>query len=461
MARDDRTVRTGLSYDPPVLNRGRLLRILTLGLLIAAVGYLLWRGIWRGAADSSDLAVGFSAARAWLLGHNPYDAAVLNNDFLRAGGAGVAEGGLDPRLLNVFFPATVPIYVPLALVPWPAARALGLLINLGGTLFIAYGVIRLLGWRLASPRALVLAASIFVLGPVEDTIVQGQISIVAVAVVVAAMLLERSGRAVASGVMYGLATAIKVQIGLPFVAYLLWRRRWAPALASCLVPVALTALSVARMQVAAVPWSSSWLDNLSWLSRPGGLNDPSTQNPSRFYLIDLPYLLHSFVSDGALVQLVTLGAVGAAALAFMWLRRGRDAHPDLLALAVVTVLGLLVGYHRGYDAVLLVIPITWACSVIGTPRWGQAVVVLVLCADFLLGFQVLASGLQDTRALPNWLTDGVFWRSVVLTQHVWALVLMAIVLLAAAAGDRQRGSRDELEDSQSVSPIPSGPGSTP
>jgi len=436
-----------------VLNRGRLLRLLALGFFLVAVGYLMWRGVWRGTADSSDLAVGFSAARAWLQGHNPYDALVLNNDFLAAGGAGVADGGLDPRLLNVYFPATLPIYVPLALVTWPVAKALGLLINFGGSMFIAFGVSSLLGWRLTSSKALALAAFVLVLGPVEDTIVQGQISIVAVAAVVAAMLLERSGRAVASGVMYGLATAIKIQIGLPFIAYLFWRRRWGPALASCLVPLALTALSVVRMQVAAAPWSSSWLANLSWLSRPGGLNDPSTQNPSRYYLIDLPYLLHTFMSNGALVQLVTLGAVGAAALAFMWLRRGRDAHPDLLALAVVTVLGLLVGYHRGYDAVLLVIPITWACSVIGTPRWRPGVVVLVLCADFMLGFQVLASGLQETGALPSSLTGGAFWRSVVLTQHVWALVLMAIVLLVAAAGDRQGVSRIEPDDSHPDSPI--------
>ena len=217
------------------------------------------------------------------------------------------------------------------------------------------------------------------------------------------------------------------------------------ATTSCLALVGLTVLSVVRMQVAGGPWLNSWLANLSWLSRPGGMNDPSMQNPDRYSLINLQYPLSSLIADGALVQLMTLSAVGLAALALVWLRRGRDPHPDLLALAIVAVLGLLVAYHRYYDAVLLAIPIAWACSVVGTPRWRQGVVVLALCADFILPFQTALNAVQN-QILPSSLTGGVFWNAVVLAQHAWALTLMAIVLLVAAAKDRQRMPRNEPGD---------------
>ena len=427
-------------------SRGRALRILAWAALILAVAYFLWRGVWRGNGDQGDLAVGFSAARAWLLGHDPYDVAVLNHDLFLAGGANLANSSLLEHLRNVYFPATLPVFVPLALVSWPEAKVLALLINVGASLFIALGLGHLLGWRLTSSKALALTAFVLALAPVHTTIADGQTGLVATAAVVAAMLLERSGRGTASGVMYGLATAIKIQIGLPFVAYLLWRRRWAPALASCSTLVGLTVLSVVRMQVAAAPWLSGWLTNMSWLSRPGGINDPSVQNPDRFTLINLQYPLSTLIANAALVELMTLTVVGVAALAFIWLRRGRDPHPDLLSLAVVAVLGLLVAYHRYYDAVLLAIPIAWACSAIGTPRWRQGVVVLALCADFTLPFQSALNSFQQRGILPSWLTGGVFWNAVVLAQFAWALVLMASVLLVAAARDRQHVPRSELGD---------------
>lgn len=202
-------------YYPSVSSRGRALRILAWAALILAVAYFLWRGVWRGTGDPGDLAVGFSAARAWLLGHDPYDVAVLNHDLFLAGGANLANSSLLEHLRNVYFPATLPVFVPLALVSWPEAKVLALLINVGASLFIALGLGHLLGWRLTSSKALALTAFVLALAPVHTTIADGQTGLVATAAVVAAMLLERSGRGTASGVMYGLSTAIKIQIGLP------------------------------------------------------------------------------------------------------------------------------------------------------------------------------------------------------------------------------------------------------
>ena len=160
----------------------------------------------------------------------------------------------------------------------------------------------------------------------------------------------------------------------------------------------------------------------------------------RVFMINLQYPLSTVIPDRALVQLLT-SRCGMTALTLIWLRRGRDSHPDLLALAVVGVLGLLVTYHRHYDAVLLVLPAVWACSVIGTPRWKGGAVVLVLCADFILPFQTIAWRVEQTAMLPPALTDSPLWSMVVLAQHVWALALILIALLAAAAWTAGRVAR--------------------
>lgn len=411
--------------------------MLVVGALILALAYFSWRGVWRGVMDSGgDLAVGYSAAQAWLFGHDPYDVAVLKRDLMLAGGTDLAIGQLD-HLRNVYFPTTLPFFVPVALVAWSEARLLWLALNVAATLFIALGLARLLDWRPSSTRGLALAAFLLALAPVHTTIASGQSAVAATAALIAAMLLEQSRRGIPAGILYGLATVVKVQIGLPFVAYLLWRRRWATAAAAGLVVAGFTLLSVVRMQVAGVPWFQSWSANLVLLSGPGGINDPGPLNPDRYSLINLQYPLQSLFPDADWVNAMTFGAVGVAAAALVWIIRGRHPRAELLALATVAVLSLLVAYHRYYDAVLLALPIAWGFSILGTSSWRQGAAVLVLCADFLLPFQTALHDLQQKGIMPEWLTAGPLWETVLIAQHVWALVILALVLLWAAAQERQ------------------------
>jgi hypothetical protein len=107
----------------------------------------------------------------------------------------------------------------------------------------------------------------------------------------------------------------------------------------------------------------------------------------------------------------------------------REERRDLLAIAVIAPLSLLVVYHRYYDAVLLAFPIAWALS-----RWeaGErrlAAATLLLCADFLLPAQTALHEVQQRQILPLAVTDNPIWTSILMTQHVWALVLLVPVLL--------------------------------
>jgi hypothetical protein len=138
---------------------------------------------------------------------------------------------------------------------------------------------------------------------------------------------------------------------------------------------------------------------------------------------------------------VAIAAVGVIALAFVWLRRGRDAHPDLLTLAMVSVLTLLVTYHRYYDAVLLVIPMAWAASALSGPSARSGFVVLLLCGGFLLPVQnlILPWFLSRTELIPTVVTSNPIWNAGVLAQNTWMLVAMGVVLLLEA--DRERRYR--------------------
>ncbi len=184
--------------------------------------------------------------------------------------------------------------------------------------------------------------------------------------------------------------------------------------------------------IAGVPWFTSWTANLRALSGPGGINDPSPLNPERYSLINLQYLLESFGVTGIAADLITYSAVAIAALALVTFVRGRDPDRGLLILSGVAVLCLLVTYHRYYDAVLLVIPVAWAVSRLRSSP-AIAITALVLCANFLLPLQTAFHDIAGRGILPAWLTGSAIWETVVMTQHVWALVLLAVVILFAAA----------------------------
>ena len=422
----------------PVAERGGpWLRRGLFAAVIAALLYFAWRAVWRALTDSGDLAVGFSAARAWLVGHDPYDAVVLKHDLLLAGGTQSAIDRLD-ALRNVYFPPTLPLFLPVSVFSWPLAAIGWLILNVGAVVFVAVGLARLFGWSPSSTRALALTAFLLALAPVHTTIASGQTGLVATAALVAAMLLERSGRPIQAGLAYGLATAIKVQVGLPFLAYLVWRRRWGTVKSAAVVLAGLSLVSVGWMEVAGRPWYSSWISNLATLSGPGGINDPGQLNPDRYSLVNLQYLLDSWSRAGPWPDALAFVAVALAGGALLWLVRGRRPRNELLALAAVAVLGLLVTYHRYYDAVLLALPIAWAIAAIGTRRWGEGVAAIIVCADFMFPIQTALHQWQQDGLVPAWLTGSSLWDRVLLTQQVWALVLLVVVLLSAAWRERDQ-----------------------
>jgi hypothetical protein len=416
--------------------RGRWLIVLAWLALAAAVGSLTVRGIARGAVDSGDLAIGYAAVRAWIDGEDPYDPAVIDAELAASGGTPLQNGPADSDLLNVYFPTTIPMFLPIAFPTWSAGRLVALAINVVAAAFVAFGLLRLLDWHRLAPRALFLIAFFLALAATRTTIASGQTGIVATAGIIGAVLLQRSDRGVAAGVVLGLATAIKIQLGLPFLLYFMWRRRWPTVVTATVVLAGLTVISVVRMAVAGVPWLASWMANLDVLSSPGGLNDPGRLNPQRYSLVNLQYLLESLGIGGSAAFILTIALIGAAGLFTVWLITGRNPRQELLALSIVAVLGLLVTYHRYYDAVILALPLAWAfCAVRSARRW-QAIATLILCGVFILPIPTNLWDLQQAGALPSRLVESAFWEPVILAHEAWALALMVIVLIWAAIRTR-------------------------
>lgn len=408
-----------------------------LGLILAgSAAYFTYRAVWRGITASRDLTVGYSAARAWLHGLNPYHVSVLESELTSAGGGALAGAGVLDMLLNVYAPVTLIAFLPLTPFPWAVAKPIWLIANVLATVGIVWALCQLNGWPLRSRSAALLAAFTLALAPIHTSISSGQSAVLATFGIVLGALLQSRHRPYAAGIAYGLAAVVKVQLALPFLAYLMWRRRWGTVATALGVLTLLTLVSVGRMAVSGVDWYPTWTSNLSQAFGEGGLNDPSRAGPNRASLINLQYPLHTLIGHAGVVNAIVFAGVGAAALLTVLLIRDREPRRELLALSLVAILGLLATYHRYYDAALLVLPIAWGIAALSTPHRRMGIAALVLCGNLLLPAQTALHVWARDGLVPDWLAGHILWTGVVMAQHTWSLALLAGVLLCAAAGSR-------------------------
>jgi len=278
---------------------------------------------------------------------------------------------------------------------------------------------------------------------------------------------------VMAGALLGLAVAIKPQMGGLFVLYLLLRRHWkATAWASAVVAV-IVLIGLVRLQGTA-GWIGDLKENLRSF-RFGGIGDPSQSNCFAYQLINLHYLLHTFIDSrvlvNALVYIVTgVSALFAVAMALKgsntWKqqRNRRNIKPrkvpvpvlleplkskqiatEFSLLSVLAVLSLLVVYHRFYDATLLFIPLVWVATrfvqkPLGVVFWVSVIMLLpFLVPGPAMLYLLVREGMVSPMVSNSW-----WWRSLVMPHEVWALCGLLACLLWTMAVEQAKHREAEM-----------------
>jgi len=417
--------------------------------VLSAVAFGL-RGPLRGVAGGDDFAAPYGATRAWAAGQNPYDAAVLDS-VLRASGRELTDSGQARTTVSLYPPPTFLLLAPLSPLSWQAARLVWLLVLLALFVIQLHALLRLGRLRWREPTGLLLVGGALALAPIHTGIALGQLAIASVALLVFAVDRIDRGSKWGGGVALGLAVVAKPQLAGPFLLYFLLRGRWRAAGAAAGLAAGAALGAVAWLHLRGVAWVAALRDNTG-SELVGGSLDPS--GPLAFQLIDLRPLLVSLtgtVQPGA----VSVAVTAALGLVLYGMGRRLPREQDLLLLSALSVLVLFVGYHRFYDAALLVLPMAWAAGAVrrggGERVLGWAVA--ACCAVFFVPGAVL---------LANWggAPDHGLWRLFAVKHQIWALVVLAGVLFVAV--HRQGRGRVEAKGHgparTGVAPLGSGGG---
>ncbi len=422
----------------PDTNAPRWVRPLLTLLLVASALLLLVRGPVRAPDRSFDFGLVYIATRAWLQGENPYRYESLLRTWQAA--PGVPEEDWTPdRLFAVYPPSTFVVMAPWAAMPYPAAKVGWAVFNaaLVPALILAAVALAGLSWR--DPRALVLAIGVCLLAPLQTGFAVGQVALMATTLIVAALAAERVGRWPAAAVALGLATALKPQMGLVFVGYLIWRLRGRAAAGALGAAGLCLLLGVWQLQRGGHDWLNDMRAALHAFTTTGP-GDPTPANPNGWQLINLHHPLHQLGLGRDAAGLVTWAVVGAAGVSSLLLatRRRHRCH-ELAFLGCIATLSLLLVYHRLYDAALLVLPWAWVVRCADLRRVGLGWVT----AATLLAFVVSGPAALNQLVVRGYVGEAVaetwWWRLVLMPHHVWALCVLAGAMLLA----QRRADRDE------------------
>lgn len=343
-----------------------------------------------------DLQVYRLGGRAWLDGTQLY-------------------GVLLPAAADQWLPFTYPplaavLFVPLTLLPLPAALAVLTAASLAALAFVAGLVARRVGWR---PRlGLVGVGGALVVGlalePVRETLWFGQVNLVLMAMVAADCLLPRTPWP--RGLLIGLAAAVKLTPAV-FVLFFLPRRDWKPVATAL---AAFVGASVLGAVLAPSAWGSYWFGVLLEPDHIGGAAYAANQSfRGALHRLALPQT----------VETITWLALVAAAVAAGWVAvlRLRRAGRDVEAMLVVAAVGLLCSPVSWSHHWVWVVPalVVLAASANRRIRWTAA----ALAAVFLVGPHWLFPK-GDDRELSL-----LGWQQVVLDAYVVVAILAIAVLV--------------------------------
>jgi len=403
----------------------RALRGAAMGVLAAISLLMLSDFVLRGVAlafepartDFSEVYVG---AWLWRHGENFYDSALATATQQRLIGDSTVSATLYP-------PTTFALFAPFSYLSWGWANFIWLLIGLvgiGATIFLLWRLAGLKQWDL---KAVIFVTFVLSFSPLHQAFHLGNMALLAVPLVLWGIWLAESAKYWTAGVVLGLATCLKPQIGIWVLLYYLLRGRWRLIVGAAVTGACAAALlllhPISISDAIAHYKANQWY----WFApgHPAGFTPGGFPYHVNMFQVILYQLVHS-VTGANWIARVLFAAGVVIWLLILW--RARFRVPVALAISSIVALSFVSMYHSVSDVTVLTLALCWAIPG-RSESWTRARV--AVCAIFLLmmlpGHSVL---MRFSPQLPAAMTMSWWWSLFVARYFVWLLFALNVALLA-------------------------------
>lgn len=409
----------------------RSLRVFLWILILLAGAEFVVRGPARylpGPGNWNDLSQNYTASKLWLRGQSPADPRNFVALWKQEGRSRLDLDDIRTHLAPP--PGGLVVLAPVAVLPWRVAKTLWLAILLASFVATVWLLALTCGFRRNEVHTLAFVAGCLALSPFQTGIASGNTTILVIGLCAVAIWAARQNHDIAAGILFGLACAVKPQIGAFLVLYYLVRRRWKLFATALSCTLALTVVAAIYLQLRSPTWIQDYLHNVRGFATENHIDDFTTANPIRFSLINLQVPIFSVTGRALSANILAFAIVGM--LVCLWIyrtARRNERTPDLLALGAISALALLPVYHRFYDAALLAVPLGWCIANAVGPRSATARTGLLLMVPFLAPGTAFLQHLADRAYVSDAVAHSWWWNDVVMPHETWSLLLLFFVLL--------------------------------
>jgi hypothetical protein len=338
---------------------------------------------------------------------------------------------------NPYLPGTYVLMSWQCLFSLSSAWLVWRLAGLGILICTAYWGHRHLSRHLGYPLAVLSLANIMMLAGFSPK--SGNPGNIAAILAVLGFLLECENRRITGGLAFGLATALKWSLGVPFIVLLFLARRWRGGLVAISVWAILNVLGAAVYLAHGFSLEQLVTGVAAGVWQVGGYGDHgferwfAAHNVYRVQLLNVTPVLHSFKVPHSVAN--TLSSAGALVFGLLSCFVALRSKNLLFACAAVAPAMLLFTYHRFYDSAILAFPVMLAwLAAKERPILGGTVIILSLA--FFLNVSNILLVLSGN---PAWLDQWWPWRYLLGPHHVYFLVgiLLTTTCVVLTSGRRQ------------------------
>jgi hypothetical protein len=375
-------------------------RYFGVGFLLILAGVSLIQGAGNALSVNGSQDFQWDAARLLLQGNNPYY-------FNLHGILAPTDLHMPDHLAANQFPSLLLLLWPYAILPWDIAKMAWLSSNLVFTLIILYALSYQRFSKYSTMSVLTITGLLIASLPWRNTIGNGQHTLFSLAFFLLSILLLERNRPYWAGIAL-IISAFKYTLIFPLAIYFLYRRAYKVLIIAVLMHI-LCHLSI-----------SIWLNEnpLSLIWQPLLV---SSQLTSSGYIdlfalagnLGIPARYPGFI---AVAMLVTVFIVSIR-LPLLKIENISESEQEAMFICLLTFLTLLITYHRVYDFVILIIPLSLV--VLGRIRQPQ-LVFLISAVVFLTWYgQRIVLVFEQLSILNN--------------AYVWVIAILSYTTLVFCA----------------------------
>jgi hypothetical protein len=249
-------------------------------------------------------------------------------------------------VIGVYTPFLLPLFSPIALVPFKTLVVVWIVINIAATLLSLHFVIKLWGKEWPLKTRLLLAAFLIASAPFRVTLRNGQIGLMVMALLLGALLARKRKKPFLAGALLGLSLC-KYTLTIPFFLYFVSKREWKTVTTAMLIPLGLTEVFALRLGLPLFQVMRQYVGLASQILVSG--------LPGRTGTTEIRLLFLDLIGNQTVAIVSTL-VFSTAALICMGVIFARKARWEMAHFAAVALFSLWSVYHRTYDSVLCLVP---------------------------------------------------------------------------------------------------------